>query len=35
MVVCMKTYRIATAEGREAGMFQKSGMVEPPTLKGT
>lgn len=34
MVVCMKTYRIA-AEGHEAGMFQESGMLEPPTLKGT
>jgi len=33
MVVCMKTYRIA-AEGREVGMLQESGVLEPPTLKG-
>lgn len=34
MVFCMKTYCIA-AEGCEAGMFQESGMLKPPTLKGT
>lgn len=30
----MKTYCVAT-ERHEAGMFQETGMMEPPTLKGT